>query len=641
MKYCFTFLNLSNRIVIVLVTNISVQKENSMKNIFKTVAVTALSVMLLASCTTVENVYTPLDGKAPSTDLTAVKQTTVDLDSPYHAIHYGLFHNQKSACDSYPGPEGTPVERITEGTYSIFIPQNSQPKVPTTIVLVPNGMTAEEFTETEDGKWWIAEAANEGAFAVVFAEPENGAWNTTLDDAARNEAAFIKDIFKTIRVKALTDNAYINVDKNSVSLAGYREGAEMAAYIAATYPTIISSTTLFAPTAFNRAQAEEILAQGAYVHPDNWSKAFGTMKNGEIGMPMNVIARDGSKEAAVAITEVWTAVNTAALAKAEDTVKDESLYSAHLYDDMTTVDAARLTTCNARVQGYAGGTLRIRPDYSQREWATFEGKLGTSDLVRRWRVYTPASYDAATPAPLVVCMHGSTSAITDIAEETRWSDLAEEEGIIVVYIQGYLTGKNLPKPGWALMNTDVATNPDLQFIENVVAWMQEYRTIDTSRMYLTGHSLGSMMTQTAMSSPINTLFAAYAPIGMFFNPFVIPSVNDTVTPVWAMNGEFDMQVPEGKGGAYESGMLWAQNIGIDVTADPEAVSQPGFNEGKFMTKTWEKAGVPLVQVTGVMDSPHVYMAEQAQMIWDWFSCFTRNQETGELRYNDTVVTEAK
>ena len=604
-----------------------------MRKITKASVLLVAIMMLFASCTTVAPAK---EGSAPTTDITPVKQTTVELASPYDAIHHGLFNDQKSESSEYPGLDGKPVAAVTEGTYSIFIPENGQPKIPTVIVLIPDGMTAREFSESETGKWWIAESAADGRFAVVFAEPENGEWNTALNPEKRNEAAFIKDIFKTIRIKDLTDNAYINCDKNSVSIVGYEEGGEMAAYVAATYPTLFSSTTVVAPKAFDRAKAENLLAHKAYVHNDNWVDGYGNLLNGEVGMPMYVIVNDGDKAAADAIKDVWTAVNANALPKAIDTVKDDALYSATLFNELTTAEIAKLASANARVQGYSGGTLRFRPDYTDRRWSTFEGALEPLGLVRRWRIYTPSTYDAATPAPLVVVMHGSTSAITDIAEETRWSDLAEQKGFVVMYIQGYLTGKNLPKPGWSLMNTDPKTNADLRFIRDAVAWAKNYRSIDPDRVYLTGHSLGSMMTHTVMASPLNTIFAAYAPIGMFFAPQQIPYVNDTITPVWAMNGEFDMQKPFGDGGAYQTGSAWASYFGIDPT-EPEAVSQPGFNEGKFMTETWSDGVVPLVQVTAAMDSPHVYMAEEAQMIWDWFSCFTRDQETGTLRYKDTIV----
>ena len=614
----------------------SFKEKEKMRKITKVSVLLAAIMMLFASCTTMNTTAPVVEGLAPTTDTTPVKKTTVAPASPYDAIHYGLFNDQKSESTEYPGLDGKSVAAITEGTYSIYIPENGQPKIPTVIVLTPNGITSREFAETETGKWWIAESASQGRFAVVFAEPQNGEWNTTLDPEKRNEAAFIKDIFKTIRVKALTDNAYINCDKNSVSLVGYAEGAEMAAYVAATYPTLFSSTTLVSPKAFDRAQAENLLAQKAYVHNDNWVDGYGNLLNGEVGMPMYVITKDGDKAAAEAIVDTWTTVNTNALAKAADTVKDVELYSATLFSDLSVAEISKLASGNARVQGYAGGTLRFRPDYTDRHWATFEGALEPLGLVRRWRVYTPTSYDAANPVPLVVVMHGSTSAITDIAEETRWSDLAEQKGFVVMYLQGYLTGKNLPKPGWSIMNTDPKTNADLRFIRDAVAWAKDYRNIDDSRVYLTGHSLGAMMTHTVMASPLNTIFAAYAPIGMFFAPQQIPYVNDTITPVWAMNGEFDMQKPFGEGGAYETGSAWAAYFGIDPE-EPEAVSQPGFNAGKFMTETWMNGVVPLVQVTAVMDSPHVYMAEEAQMIWDWFSCFTRNQESGTLRYKDVIV----
>lgn len=146
-----------------------------------------------------------------------------------------------------------------------------------------------------------------------------------------------------------------------------------------------------------------------------------------------------------------------------------------------------------------------------------------------------------------------------------------------------------------------------------------------------------------MSSGINRLFAAYAPVGMLFIPQMYQTTSTTVTPVWAFLGEYDMQgsdftsfPPAGPFG-YNGGAAaeeWAKKFGIDTTVRPEATGEEGYTEGKYQTWTWKDAeGFPTVKYTVVTDSPHIYMTEESEMIWDqYFSHISRNPD-GTVEFN--------
>ena len=121
--------------------------------------------------------------------------------------------------------------------------------------------------------------------------------------------------------------------------------------------------------------------------------------------------------------------------------------------------------------------------------------------------YVSSSYDGSSSVPLVVALHGSSASITDLPEESRWSDVADEYGFIVVFIQGYPAGSPNPYPAWF---TYAGAQVDIDYIKAVVGKVQDRYNIDSERMYLTGHSLGSMMTQMFASSADRTFFGLFA-----------------------------------------------------------------------------------------------------------------------------------
>ena len=51
-------------------------------------------------------------------------------------------------------------------------------------------------------------------------------------------------------------------------------------------------------------------------------------------------------------------------------------------------------------------------------------------------LHVPASYDPATPVPLVVSIHGFAEWPAHLRDITRWNGLADQRGFIVVYPAG-------------------------------------------------------------------------------------------------------------------------------------------------------------------------------------------------------------
>ena len=160
------------------------------------------SILIFTGCATVSTEGTT----AMRSGLEPVKYAFVDPNRPYDAINYGLFDYQRTSTAQTPRG-GEDIEVHTEGMYSIFIPKGSQPKLRAVIVIVPNGTTAFDFARSETGLAWIDEAQRTKDFAVVFAQPQGGKWNTALSPEGRDERAYFYDIFKSLRKKDMSPRA--------------------------------------------------------------------------------------------------------------------------------------------------------------------------------------------------------------------------------------------------------------------------------------------------------------------------------------------------------------------------------------------------------------------------------------------------
>lgn len=138
--------------------------------------------------------------------------------------------------------------------------------------------------------------------------------------------------------------------------------------------------------------------------------------------------------------------------------------------------------------------------------------LDEAGTTRDYRRFVPAGYDADTPAPLVVDLHGLTMTDELEAALTGFEDLADDEGFVVVTPQGLGD-----IPFWNFISAGIATD-DVTFLGDLVDQVGADLCIDTSRVYATGISNGGLMS-SALGCRLPDVFAAVAPVsGVTFLP---------------------------------------------------------------------------------------------------------------------------
>ncbi len=98
------------------------------------------------------------------------------------------------------------------------------------------------------------------------------------------------------------------------------------------------------------------------------------------------------------------------------------------------------------------------------------GTLISAGEKRKYLLYVPESYDPSRPVPLVITIHGFAQWPAHQMHISRWNELAEEQGFIVVYPAGTRFPKRWRTGGMPGSGQD--TSADVQFISDLIDKLQ-------------------------------------------------------------------------------------------------------------------------------------------------------------------------
>ena len=120
------------------------------------------------------------------------------------------------------------------------------------------------------------------------------------------------------------------------------------------------------------------------------------------------------------------------------------------------------------------------------------GTIVSSDVTRHYLLYVPKTYDPSKATPLVISMHPAASWPAAQMEISRWNELADEHGFIVVYPSGTF----FLRPAWLPRGPKVwrvRGRGDVTFISDLIDKLEAEYNIDPTRIYADGLSLGGGM----------------------------------------------------------------------------------------------------------------------------------------------------
>jgi polyhydroxybutyrate depolymerase len=189
--------------------------------------------------------------------------------------------------------------------------------------------------------------------------------------------------------------------------------------------------------------------------------------------------------------------------------------------------------------------------------------------IRTYDVLRPSIAGGLKARPLVVDLHGASSNGNGQRGLSNWNSIAEANGFYVAWPDGlFNTWNGITCCGTAVTN-DV---DDVGFIRAMVAAISAEVNINQTRIYVTGLSNGSAMTQR-LACEAADLFAAAAPMA-FPTPHVDFGLDCNPSesiPVLSFMGLTDVLVPYS--GAAPSLVDWRDKNSCDAAGNPTEISE--------------------------------------------------------------------
>jgi len=229
-------------------------------------------------------------------------------------------------------------------------------------------------------------------------------------------------------------------------------------------------------------------------------------------------------------------------------------------------------------------------------------EIESGGQTRQYLLHVPALYNPEEPAALVLVFHGAGIGAERFMSYSRFSNVADREGFLIVYPQGL--GEEPvwnPSPG----------SRDVQFISDLIDHLQRRCHIDPNRIYASGHSNGGGMVNRLACELADQIAAIGTISGAYQSTECSPS---RPIPVFAIHGTADNIVSYK--GIPEWASAWAQRNGCD----PEPVEV--VHNVLIGEKQWGncRAGADVVLYT-IQDLGHDWthdLINMGQTIWDFF-----------------------
>lgn len=138
------------------------------------------------------------------------------------------------------------------------------------------------------------------------------------------------------------------------------------------------------------------------------------------------------------------------------------------------------------------------------------GTLMSAGEQREYLLHVPERYDPSVPTPLVISIHGYAEWPAHQMQISRWDELADEHGFLVVFP----SGTNFPLR-W---RTQAGEIRDVAFIAELIDELSRSYNIDTDRIYANGLSNGGGMS-FVLSCQLSERIAA---VGLVAGAYLYP-----------------------------------------------------------------------------------------------------------------------
>ena len=552
-----------------------------------------------------------------------IDQPPADPENPYRMTHTGLY------TDTLQDESGA------QRPYTFYIPTTMKTSGNMALVFVPGGESPEAFFHAASWK----ESLERHCMTAYFLGAPQG-WQ--MDNPGLEIDAATRVLGEMRSMEYFPSNA------PAVYCLGFGDGAAVAAVFAVLHVSVLAAWAAWGDTGLDDTLLESLGTAPSDCDPH--------LTRGEVPLPTFLIGAPS---------------NTARFFRRACRTRDEYLFNgfARVYRQkpipgesyLNDTACSEVWLCEDREAEVLGQDVMIEKmvafvtDYRRcggegnshiRHTERAEADLGmkrteivVDGLKRYWYTFEPSAYKLGLKEkyPLVIAIHGFSCSAEFFAENSGWHRVAQERGFLVVYPNAYPhTGKKsntlsnvgsiAATPRWNSSIPPEQDGPDeIAFFQRLLERVEADYPIDRERIYVTGHSNGSMMTQALMRFWPGP-FAGFAPVG-FMEGFRMPSVapeNGVIRNPWYVMGEYDIDTSslEGDNGNTRTLRMICQCDGLDY--DHPRRYECGIYEHTLFRNA---EGTTLARYTAVKNWPHTYTPELAFMIYDqWFSHFIRRAD---------------
>ena len=208
----------------------------------------------------------------------------------------------------------------------------------------------------------------------------------------------------------------------------------------------------------------------------------------------------------------------------------------------------------------------------------FEETVDISKRTRRWIVHLPTNYNPETQYPLYINMHGFTANGNQQLNYSKFNDIADERGAIVIYPSG------LDKRWNSGINFGIESDiDDVGFLSMLIDRMVLLYNADPIRVYSIGYSAGGFMSYRMACERANRIAAIGPIVASITNSTYETCVPARAFPIIAFNSTSDLVTSfSGMPGNFPSindvMVFWADKNGCDVNADTTEVPNTVAND---------------------------------------------------------------
>ena len=280
--------------------------------------------------------------------------------------------------------------------------------------------------------------------------------------------------------------------------------------------------------------------------------------------------------------------------------------------------------------------------------ALIEECMEFTGMERCWMIHIPTGYDEVQKHPLIVNLHGFGGNKNALYDYSHFDVIAEENDVIVVYPQGY---ENSWNAGWCCGDAKDEGLDDVGFITELIEHVSSNFSVDSSRIYSSGHSNGCAMTHK-LANEASEVFAAVGCMALYL--LENPSPTYTPVPLIEVHGLLDQIIPygasypsslyfdqslDGEEGAIQNIMDWGEMNGCSGGTLPAIFEEyydysimgyddcDGDTEVQLVTLNFA-AHAPYPSNSYFIDNPT--NVNTVQIVWDFMSQFSKSSSAAPV-----------